>query len=323
MKTFSLWCDFIENHFLDNEFLALLNEGLINGATSNPAIFKNAILSSDAYKKAIACFKGADKTKLYEELIIKDIRKAADKLALNYFQKNDGFISVEINPHLAEDENATIAEGLRLFSKISRQNVMIKLPATKASYKAMSVLLANGINVNATLVFDTTQVASCLDAMNEGYKLFDKNPISKQRPSAVISVFVSRFDKEINKKSVIKNQAGILNATIAYNMIQANANKSIRTLFASTGVKEEGLKKAYYIEELLYPHSINTAPLDAIHAFKRVLHPQSKMAKSTAKCQEELRSIISKEDLCKLSNKLLVQGLSQFKEAYDEIITSL
>lgn len=323
MGDFSLWCDFIENSFLDNEFLDMLNEGLINGATSNPAIFKNAILSSPAYKKSIEDFKGEDKTKLYESLIVKDIAKAANKLALNYFKEDDGFISVEINPHLAKNTQGSLAEAFSLYSAIGKPNVMIKLPATEESYEVMSKLLAAGINVNATLVFSVCQTKKCLNAMQKGLALFRKNPGSQKAPQAVISVFVSRFDRVLNPRVIDKDIIGILNATKCYNAVQKVNEPNIRTLFASTGTKDEHLAKDYYIKELLFPHCVNTAPLDALAAFKRELNPSFKQALSDDECDEMIARNLPLKEVEKLAKDLLEDGLTQFEQAYDEILASL
>lgn len=320
MKTFSLWCDFIENSFLDTRFLAMLNKGIVNAATSNPAIFKNAILSSPVYKEKIKNSKAKFKSALYEELVVADIRKAADKLALNYYQKNDGFISVEIDPHLADDTEGSIAEALRLYSDISRANVMIKLPATQASYPVMSELLAQGINVNATLVFSQKQTKECIKALKKGLKRYRKSPAHRE-PQAVISVFVSRFDRALGKHT--GDEIGILNATKAYNMIERAGEPHIRTLFASTGVKGDELEKDYYIKALLFPHSINTAPLDAIAAFERELRPVFKKPLNDFECEAKISKYLSLDELEILSDRLLKEGLEQFNQAFDEILAAL
>lgn len=205
MKNFSLWCDFIENSFLDNEFLNLLSHG-INGATSNPAIFKNAILNSPIYKDKILKLKEKKTKDIYEELAISDIQKAADKLAPLFYQKNDGFISIEIDPRLHDNTTLSLGEAKRLYSAIGKENIMIKIPATKASYEVMYELMKNGISVNATLIFSLEQSQKCFEALNAGLVEFRKNNIvlkeqNTRTPQAVISIFVSRFDRLLNPKA--------------------------------------------------------------------------------------------------------------------------
>ena len=133
---FSLWVDFIERDFLDGQFLELLNDSIINGATSNPAIFKNAFSTSNAYKNDIYKYKaeGLSPKEIYEKLAISDIKKAAQILRPLYDKGDDGFVSLEIDPMLANDIQASIDEGARLFREINEPNVMIKVTATEAGF---------------------------------------------------------------------------------------------------------------------------------------------------------------------------------------------
>ncbi|MCR6591780.1 transaldolase [Campylobacter insulaenigrae] len=323
MKKFSLWCDFVENEFLDTYFQDLIILKTINGATSNPAIFKNVILNSHKYKKKIKNYHIKDKKSLYECLAIEDIAKAADKLALNYYEKDDGFISIEIDPRLKDNTSLSLAEAKRLYTQIAKDNVMIKIPATKASYEVMQELMKNGISVNATLVFDFEQTKECFDALNLGLKEFRKNNIAKIRePQAVISIFVSRFDRLLNDQVLDKNFIGILTATKAYKYIVKQNEDNIRALFASTGVKGDDLEKDYYIKELLYDKAINTAPLDAIKAFKGKQIIFKEPLKDEC-IEKKLNANISKDALSKACKDLLDDGLEQFCIAYEDILKSL
>lgn len=335
MRDFSLWCDFIENSFLDNEFVDLINSGTINGATSNPAIFKNAILKSSFYKHKIAKFKNenskASPKEIYEALAISDIQKAADKLALNYFLKDDGFISLEIDPRLHDSTALSLGEAKRLYTAIGKENVMIKVPATEASYEVMSELMSEGINVNATLIFSYSQAQKCFEALNLGLKAFRKSQIalssskasSIRTPKAVISVFVSRFDRLLNDRVLHKNELGITLASFAYAYIHSQNEPNIRTLFASTGVKADDLPKEYYISELLFKDSVNTAPLDAIEAFKGKefsLKPAPSLEHLHAKLVEQG---ISADELENAAKFLLDDGLKQFCMAFEEILSAI
>ncbi|HEF1677818.1 TPA: transaldolase [Campylobacter jejuni] len=325
MKNFSLWCDFIENSFLDNEFLNLLSHG-INGATSNPAIFKNAILNSPIYKDKILKLKGKKTKDIYEELAISDIQKAADKLAPLFYQKNDGFISIEIDPRLHDNTTLSLGEAKRLYSAISKENVMIKIPATKASYELMYELMKNGISVNATLIFSLEQSQKCFEALNAGLVEFRKNNIALKEqntrtPQAVISIFVSRFDRLLNPKAKEQNRIGILNANLAYNNIYSKNEPNIRALFASTGVKGDDLPKDYYIKELLFENSVNTAPLDAIEAFKGKM--DFKKPLMNFEIYTELNQIISQSEREKACNDLLSDGIEQFCIAFEDILKAL
>ncbi|ELZ2501772.1 transaldolase, partial [Campylobacter lari] len=305
------------------EFLDLLYAKTINGATSNPAIFKNAILNSSIYKEKIKKINIKDKKSLYEYLAIEDIQKAADKLSLNFYENNDGFISIEIDPRLKDNTSLSLAEAKRLYTQISKENVMMKIPATNASYEVMYELMKSGISVNATLIFDFEQTKKCFEALNLGLKEFRKNNIaSKKEPQAVISIFVSRFDRLLNEKVVDKNFIGILTATKSYKYIISQNEDNIRALFASTGIKGDDLEKDYYIKELLYDKAINTAPLDAINAFKGKNLVFKEPLKDEC-IEKKLQANISNDELKNACKFLLDDGLEQFCIAYEDILKSL
>jgi transaldolase len=265
---FSLWLDFIERDYLKNEFGKLLEQGIVNGATSNPAIFANAITTSSAYKEQLATLEGKSAKEKYEALAIQDIKTAAQMLRPLYDDGNDGYISIEVDPFLCNDTKGTIEEGKRLFKAIGEPNVMVKVPATQAGYEAMTVLMADGISVNATLVFSPKQATQCFKAMTKGIAQGEK--FGSCRVEAVISIFVSRFDRaldvELEASGIDTHKTGIYNAAKIYNMIEGNEVPNIRALFASTGVKGDELTANYYIKGLMAPHSVNTAPLATIEA---------------------------------------------------------
>ncbi len=320
---FSLWCDFVERSFLDGGFVELIKEEIINGATSNPAIFKSAILTSQAYKDDIKALKGKSPKEIYEALAIKDIKKAAEKLLGLYEKDDDGFISIEVDPFLCDDAQGTIDEGKRLFKKIGMPNVMIKVPATKAGYKAMELLIGEGINVNATLIFSTEQTKNCMDAFSRGIKRFE----GKTLPKAVISVFVSRFDRKLdeklNKMGLDTSKVGIYNAIKVYSLVQGYGLDNVRTLFASTGVKGDNLPADYYIRKLLLPNSINTAPLATIKNFV-----SSDETDKEIKVDKEIDLFLEKLDksgidLKNVCDELIKEGLGSFKEAFKEILDTL
>ncbi len=320
---FSLWCDFIERDFLENEFGKLIEDKVIHGATSNPAIFEQAISSSSAYAQQISMLQANDSKKIYEELAIADIKRAAEILYPLY-EKNsdDGFISIEVDPTLCDDAMGTIEEGTRLFHAIGYSNVMIKIPATEAGYVAMENLTSMGINVNATLIFTPTQAIKCAQALHSGIEK------SKKETKAVVSVFVSRFDRELDP--TLKNQgletmkAGIVNATKCYYEVEKIGNKNIRTLFASTGVKGDDIDPSYYIENLIFPHSVNTAPLGTIKAYmKRDKFIKSELL-SEMECDEYNAKLSGNNiNLEKVGDKLLTDGLEAFKVSFAQMLKKI
>ncbi len=266
---FSLWLDFIERDYLKDDFGKLLANGVVTGATSNPAIFASAISKSPAYKEQLKTLEGKSPKEKYEALAIEDIKRAATILEPYYYDSNDGYISIEVDPSLANNAKATVAEARRLFKAIGKPNVMIKIPATQAGYEAMSELMADGISINATLVFSPKQARQCFTAMTKGIAKGEAD--GSCRVEGVISVFVSRFDRlldnELEQSGITPHKTGIYNAAKIYNMVENNNISNIRTLFASTSVKGDNLPADYYVTELVAPHSINTTPLDTINSY--------------------------------------------------------
>jgi transaldolase len=323
---FSLWLDFVERDFLKNEFSALIEKGVINGATSNPSIFASAITTSPAYKEQLEILVGLTAKEKYEALAIEDIRTAAKALRPAYDSGNDGYISIEVDPFLSNDTEATIAEAKRLFKAIAEPNVMLKVPATDAGYDAMTELLCNGISVNATLIFSPKQAKRCLKAMKKGMDGFEAT--GGERCEAVISVFVSRFDRlldsELESEGIEISKTGIYNAAKIYNMIEASHTPSIRALFASTGVKGDDLEADYYMKALLAPNSVNTAPLSTIESFISEEVSLPCLPIDDAIINGYFTKIDDNGfDMESIYQQLLDEGLKSFEEAFREMLDTL
>ena len=323
---FSIWLDFIERDFLKNEFVDLLKRGVIKGATSNPSIFASAITTSEAYREQLESLKGKEPKEKYEALAIEDIRTAAQALFPCYEIGKDGYISIEVDPHLCDDAEATVAEAKRLFFAIDEPNVMIKVPATNAGYAAMEALLSTGISVNATLVFSPDQAKKCLKAMKHGLDIFENS--GGRRAEGVISVFVSRFDRLLDpileEKGIKPAQTGVLNAANIYNIVEHNHTPAIRTLFASTSVKGDDLPPDYYIRELLAPHAVNTAPLATIEAYLENPEEKPKLPTHFDEIEVYFDLLESKGiDMESVYAQLLREGLDAFKNDFAKILESL
>lgn len=323
LSSFSLWCDFVEREFLVGEFRAMIEKGEIKGATSNPAIFASAILNSPAYKKSIEKLRGLSAKEIYENLAFSDIKSAATSLLpLWERNKNDGFISIEIDPTLCDEAGKSIDEGRRIFERINMPNVMIKVPATEAGYEVMSALYADKININATLVFSTSQAQKCLNALGTS----DND--SEITPKAVISVFVSRFDRFVESAESSANKVdsatnldsapklGICNAIKCYNIIENFSNPHIRTLFASTGVKGGALPASYYVTNLLLPNTINTAPLGTIKDFVA-------QKREFVEVPKNIDEFLANFEVDKIAQKLLDDGLEAFKIEFEKLLKSI
>lgn len=319
---FSLWADFIERDYLDKEFKNLINDGIINGATSNPAIFKNAILNSPAYKQQLENLNSLSAKEKYEAVAIYDIQKAADILKPLYDKQDDGYVSIEVDPFLCDDAEETIAEGKRLFQTIGRENVMIKVPATTAGYHAMQELVASGIPVNATLIFSKQQALSCAEAFEKGLQRSSKNV------DTVISIFVSRIDRaldsELQKHGIATALSGIYNTADIYEAIEQKNVLGCRALFASTGVKDDSLPAHYYVEKLLAYNSVNTAPVDTIKAFCKATKKEKALPISQSIIEEHFQKIKNAGiDFDKVVQKQIDDGLQAFKDAFKDILEAL
>ena len=319
---FSLWADFIERDFLEGEFKQMIEKKIINGATSNPAIFKNAILTSAAYKQQIASLKDIGAKEIYEAVAIYDIQKAADALLPLHVKGDDGYVSIEIDPFLCDNADESIKEGKRLYTQIDRPNVMIKVPATKAGYIVMEALVAEGIAVNATLVFKKEQAVACAEAFKRGAL------VGKKEVDSVISVFVSRIDRALDDNlkalGIVTSLSGIYNAADIYSTIESLHVKRCRTLFASTGVKGDTLKKAYYISALLAKNSVNTAPIDTIYAFIEDDDKSAKLPIDKKTIQEHFLLIERAGiDFDAILDRQIEDGLDAFKVAFSEILQAL
>lgn len=319
---FSLWADFIERDYLDNEFKELIQKGVINGATSNPAIFKSAILTSKAYKEQLASLHSSTPKEKYEALAIYDIQKAADILKPLYDAGDDGYVSIEVDPFLCDDAQGSIAEGKRLFAAIGRENVMIKVPATSAGYQAMEALTSEGIPVNATLIFSSAQAIACAKAFEAGVKKFGS------KVDTVISIFVSRIDRALDAKlaklGIPTALTGIYNSAAIYTLIEDMEVLGCRALFASTGVKDDSLPPYYYVDGLLAYNSVNTAPVETIKAFDK----EGKKEQALPIAQEVIQSHFDAIEQAGIDFDALVQeqirdGLQAFKDAFGEILESL
>jgi transaldolase len=317
---YSIWCDFIERDFLENGFQNLIEDKIIYGATSNPAIFEQSINNSEAYKQQINMLQANETKKIYEELAITDIKRAAQLLKpLNENNSNDGFISLEVDPTLYNDSDATIEEGIRLEKQIGYSNLMIKVPATDAGYIAMEQLTSLGINVNATLIFSKEQAINCAKSLNNGIIKSGKDT------KAVISIFVSRFDRTLDdlmiKKELEPSKVGIMNALKCYYEIEKVENANIRTLFASTGVKGDDLDPSYYIDNLIYKNTINTAPLATIKNWIENGSKKESTIISEDDCNKYFEKISKKNiNVDQVAKQLLNEGLTAFKSSFEVLL---
>src|SRR5213592_406940 len=288
----SVWIDFLSRPLLrDGELERLLRDAAVVGVTSNPTIFQKAISKGDAYDEQIreVLERSEDAKEVFLELAVRDVQDACDLLHGVHEQTGgiDGFVSIEVDPHLAYDRDATIAEAHRLSEMVDRPNAYIKIPATEPGLGSIEETIAAGIPVNVTLIFGLGRYRAVAEAYLRGLeRLVDSGGDAAKVPS-VASFFVSRVDTEADKRldalgghDDLRGRLAIANARLAYQAfkdifagerweaLRAAGARPQRCLWASTSVKDERYRDTMYVEELIGPDTVDTMPPETIEAFQ-------------------------------------------------------
>ena len=342
----SLWIDNISRSMIvSGRLKSLIDQGL-RGQTSNPTIFKQAITGSADYDARITQLAEAGKStfEIYDELTIKDVQDAADLFKGVYVQTKglDGYVSLEIDPRLAQAHEAQTKEGLRLWKKLGRPNVMIKVPATKNGCLVVEDLIAEGVNVNTTLIFSAEQYQQVAWSYLKGLARLAQKGGDIARVRSVASIFVSRIDAAVDKwleeKGVgdKKGRAAVQNCEIVFHkFIQTFAAQEFkvlevkgahvqRVLWASTGTKDPRYSDVKYITELIADPTVNTLPDKTLEAFLDHGTVKPAMPGDVAVAQhglEELRALGM--DVGVLCLKLLDEGLVAFERSFEELTASI
>jgi len=342
----SLWYDnILRDQIKDGTIQKLIDTGKITGITSNPSIFKNAILSSAMYRIPLRTMAWAGWTaaQIYEQLAVEDIRNAADLLLPVYTRTNggDGYVSLEVDPELANDTKATIRETLRLWEKVNRPNLMIKIPATKAGVPAIRSAIASGINVNVTLIFSVQRYQEVIEAYLQGLEEHERRGLPLKDVVSVASFFVSRFDAKIDTRlkklkdetvQELMGKSAVANAKTAYRTYQAafstprflalkkKGARIQRPLWASTSTKNPAYSDVLYVEELIGPDTVNTVPPATLDAF----FEHGKVKDNLSSPSDE-KSVVEKLaglgiSLEEAAQELEQEGVSAFQVAFCEML---
>lgn len=349
----SLWYDNMRRGLIDSgAFGQLISDG-ITGVTSNPAIFAAAISKSTDYNTAVsqAVAQGIREPKaLYEHLAIDDIRRAADlfKPVYDRSHAHDGYVSLEVSPHLAHDTEGTVAEAVRLHGTVGRPNLMIKVPATAAGLPAITRLIAQGISVNVTLLFAVGAYEQVADAYMKGLeqRLAEKKPVASI--ASVASFFVSRIDTLVDellgKKTgfdSLKGQIAIANAYEAYasflkleassrwkQLASAGAQPQ-RLLWASTSTKNPAYPKTMYVDALIAEKTVNTIPPETVTALlESPAQQRGRFSDQWDACIKSARTKLEQLDkagisLTKVTDQLLEEAIKKFAEPFDQLLGNL
>ncbi|MET9897454.1 transaldolase [Streptomyces sp. NPDC006446] len=288
----SIWLDDLSRKRIESGNLAELIENRhVVGVTTNPSIFQAAIGSGEGYEEQLAdlAVRGVTVDEAVRMMTTADVRAAADVLrpVFETTGGRDGRVSIEVDPRLANDTAATIAEAKQLAWLVDRPNVMIKIPATKAGLPAITEVIGLGINVNVTLIFSLERYRAVMDAYLAGLERAHAAGVDLAGIHSVASFFVSRVDSEIDKRLAkvgtdealaLKGKAALANARLAYEAYEevfagarwtalapSGAHKQ-RPLWASTGVKDPAYKDTLYVDELVAPGTVNTMPEGTLNA---------------------------------------------------------
>ena len=352
----SVWLDYIDRSMLhDGRLVKLIEQDALVGMTSNPTIFEKALAEGAAYDAQISSAPGElNPAELFELIETDDVRTACDRFApvFESTEGQDGYVSIEVSPSQAFDADATVVEARRLWSTVDRPNVMVKVPGTPEGARAIRRLIAEGINVNVTLLF----AIEAHDRVIEAYLAGLEDRLAAGQPidhlASVASFFVSRVDTEIDKRLnamaadapnekrdylfSLRGRAAIANARLAYRLftqrfagerwerLAARGAMVQRPLWASTSTKNPAYRDVIYVEQLIGPHTVNTLPPATMEAFRdhgvvtRTVDMGFEQAESDL---AELEAVgIS---VAQVTELLLSEGVSSFQRSFDTLLAGL
>ena len=354
----SIWYDNISRALINNgEVQRLVDEDGVLGITSNPSIFQKAIANSDDYDATIAQMLDADANAIFEALAIADIRDGADILRPIYDRTNgaDGYISLEVSPLIANDTDTTLSEAVRLFKLVDRPNLMIKIPATPAGIPAIEEAIAQGVNVNITLIFSVENYVDVTEAYIRGLERRLEAGQAVSNIGSVASFFLSRIDVMVDQQlesnilaargrdldrltanRQLLGQTAIINAKLAYReykrIFEGNRFAKLREagamvqrpLWASTGTKNPAYSDTMYIDTLIGANTVNTVPPATLQAFK----DHGTAAPTLEEGWDELASFMTQladvgVEIDRVTHALQVDGVEKFANAFTELMDAI
>ena len=357
----SIWMDNLTRDMIQSgELKALVENGGICGITTNPAIFEKAMMGNAIYDADIEARvrAGLPIQKIYESLVFDDIRKACDIFKPIYDATDglDGYVSIEVPPTIAHDTEATINEARRYYQEIGKENVMIKIPGTKAGLPAVEQVISEGINVNVTLLFSVDSYIETAWAYIRGLEKRAEQGEDISKISSVASFFLSRIDSNIDKKiddklkkgvdriekevelRAVKGKIAIANAKIAYQeykkIVQSDRWKALsaknanvqRLLWASTSTKDPSYSDVMYVDELVGPNTVNTLPPNTIEACADHCDPASRVETGVEEAYQLIESLKDPDidiNLDQVMEELLVEAIDKFVQPFQSLMSSL
>ncbi len=341
----SVWLDFIRRDLLTSgELKRMVEQDGVGGVTSNPAIFEKAIAGSNDYSDFLAELQkdpALDAKAIYERIAIRDIQDAADVLRPVYSRTNarDGYVSLEVSPFLANETQGTLDEARRLWRAVDRPNLMIKIPGTAAGLPAIEAAIADGINVNVTLLFSTEVYAEVARAYIRGLEKCGH----PSRVASVASFFVSRIDTAIDgyikgdpSLESLSGKVAIANAKLAYQKyleifsgpqweaLEAKGAMTQRVLWASTSTKSAKMRDVVYVEELIGPDTVNTIPPATLDAFRDHGEARASLESGIEEAGDVMAKLAAAGiSIGKVTSDLVAQGVKLFAEPFDKLLNTV
>ena len=348
----SIWYDNISRGSIESGALeALIDQG-VSGLTANPTIFEKAISTSNDYDDALLRLadEGKSVNDIYEDLVVSDIRAAADLLRPAYDKSGgvDGYASLEVNPHLAHDTDGTVEQASRFFRTLDRPNVLIKVPATPEGVPAIRRLIGQGVNVNVTLIFSLEAYRQVQEAYISGLEDLVGRGGDVSRVASVASFFVSRVDTAVDNEltgklsggngelSKLLGKAAVANAKLAYQAfletfgserflaLKAKGAKVQRPLWASTGTKNPEYSDVLYVDTLMGPDTVNTMPDLTLDAFLDHGKAAPEVTEGVADAKEALEGVAKAGvSLEAITAQLLADGVKAFADSFDLLFENI
>jgi transaldolase / glucose-6-phosphate isomerase len=352
----SLWYDNIQRKMLESgEFEEMIQKGELRGMTSNPSIFNQAIAHSTDYDTALTplAWSGFEAGQILDELVLEDIRTAAD-LFLPLYQESqgrDGYVSVEVSPDLAHNTEGTLEEARRLWGLVDRPNAMIKIPATLAGLPAIRKAIAEGINVNITLIFSIQRYKAVMEAYLEGLedRLKDAKPL--ENIASVASFFISRIDSKIDKHldeiirregpeaakaAALRGKLAVANGKMAYGLfkdvfkgerfkkLEKAGAKLQRPLWASTSAKDPLFSETKYVDELIGENTVNTVPPKTLDAFREKGTASLTVEENLEEARKNLEDLESMGiSMEQVTAELEEEGVRAFFDAFQALLKTV
>jgi transaldolase len=356
----SVWYDYIRRDLYQGpELRRLIEEDSLRGMTSNPTIFQQAIAASELYDDAIRRLgeEGKEPAAIFEALAVEDVSRAADAFRGVYDATggNDGFVSIEVGPHLARNIEGSIAEARRLWQACARPNVMVKIPGTIEGLAAIRRCLAEGININVTLLFSIERYHQVMVAYIEALEARAEagQPIDRLR--SVASFFVSRVDTNVDQKldaiaadpgrteldrglaRGLRGKTAIANARLAYRAFaevfggtrfaaleEGKGAAAQRPLWASTSAKDPAYPPLYYVEELIAPDSVDTMPRETFETYKKSGDPKVRIDHDLVGARTVFAGLLRLGlDERRIYEELEEEGLQKFSDSYDKLLAAV